>query len=162
GRAREPGVPGHPPPLQNAGYQTTYRHGCPDRHPSPERHQVHPEDLMTKILITGGMGVIGAKLVANFRAKGHDVWAADRGHHFDPKYMRADIGEYRQVENLIRKVQPELVYHTAAEFGRWNGEAYYENLWKANVVGTKHVLMLQKEHGFKLVHFSSSEVYGDY
>ncbi|MGH9884895.1 MAG: NAD-dependent epimerase/dehydratase family protein, partial [bacterium] len=49
-----------------------------------------------------------------------------------------------------------------AEFGRWNGEAHYESLWRSNVVGLKHVLMLQKQRGFKLVHFSSSEVYGDY
>jgi dTDP-glucose 4,6-dehydratase len=117
---------------------------------------------MTRILVTGGTGVIGTKLVANLRAKGHDVWFSDRGHHFDAKYVRADIGEYRQVENLIEKAQPELVYHAAAEFGRWNGEAYYESLWRSNVVGTKHVLTLQKLCGYKLVQFSSSEVYGDY
>lgn len=23
----------------------------------------------------------------------------------------------------------EYAYHTAAEYGRWNGEDYYENLW---------------------------------
>ncbi len=117
---------------------------------------------MTRILVTGGTGVVGTKLVANLRLKGHDVWISDRGHHFDPKYVRADIGEYRQLENAIEKAQPELVFHAGAEFGRWNGEAYYESLWRSNVVGTKHVLMLQKLHGFKLVHFSSSEVYGDY
>lgn len=117
---------------------------------------------MTRILVTGGTGVVGTKLVANLRAKGHEVWFTDRGHHRDDRYMRMDIGEFRQVEDVIKKAKPELVYNAAAEFGRWNGEAYYENLWRANVVGMKHVLMLQKEHGFKLVHFSSSEVYGDY
>jgi dTDP-glucose 4,6-dehydratase len=117
---------------------------------------------MTRILVTGGTGVLGTKLVATLRAKGHDVWISDRGHHFDPSYMRADIGEYRQIENVIEKAEPELVYNAGAEFGRWNGEAHYESLWRSNVVGLKHVLMLQKQHGFKLVHFSSSEVYGDY
>lgn len=117
---------------------------------------------MTRILVTGGTGVLGTKLVATLREKGHDVWFSDRGHHADPKYMRADIGEYRQVENVIEQAQPELVYNAGAEFGRWNGEAHYESLWRSNVVGLKHVLMLQKQRGFKLVHFSSSEVYGDY
>lgn len=117
---------------------------------------------MTRILVTGGTGVVGTKLVANLRGKGHDVWITDRGHHFDSKYIRADIGEYRQIENAIDKAEPELVYHAGAEFGRWNGEAYYESLWRSNVVGTKHVLSLQRERGFKLVHFSSSEVYGDH
>ncbi len=117
---------------------------------------------MSKILVTGGTGVIGRKLVANLRAKHHDVWGSDHKHTSDPQYVRADLGEFRQIEHVIRTVKPDVVYNAGAEFGRWNGEAYYESLWQTNVVGLKHVLVLQKEHGFKLVHFSSSEVYGDY
>jgi dTDP-glucose 4,6-dehydratase len=117
---------------------------------------------MTKILVTGGTGVVGTKLVANLRAKGHDVWATDRGHSHDARYLRADIGEYRQLEHVIQVAKPEFVFNAGAEFGRWNGEAHYESLWRSNVVGLKHVLMLQQLHGFKLVHFSSSEVYGDH
>jgi dTDP-glucose 4,6-dehydratase len=117
---------------------------------------------MTKILVTGGLGTIGAKLVANLRAKGNDVWFSDRSHHPDPKSVRCDVGEFRQLESALQLAKPDVIYHAAAEFGRWNGEAYYESLWRSNVVGTKHVLMLQKELGFKLIHFSSSEVYGDY
>jgi dTDP-glucose 4,6-dehydratase len=56
----------------------------------------------------------------------------------------------------------DLVYNCAAEFGRWNGEDYYEQLWKTNAIGTKNIIRLQEKYGFKLVHFSSSEVYGDY
>jgi dTDP-glucose 4,6-dehydratase len=54
------------------------------------------------------------------------------------------------------------VYHLAAEYGRWNGEEFYENLWQTNAVGTKNVIRLQEFHGFRLVFFSSAEVYGDY
>ncbi len=54
------------------------------------------------------------------------------------------------------------VYHAAAEFGRWNGEDFYETLWRTNAVGTKNVIRLQERLGFRLVHFSSSEVYGDW
>jgi dTDP-glucose 4,6-dehydratase len=54
------------------------------------------------------------------------------------------------------------VYNLAAEFGRWNGEQYYENLWTSNVIGFKHLLRLQERFRFRMVHFSSSEVYGDY
>jgi dTDP-glucose 4,6-dehydratase len=50
----------------------------------------------------------------------------------------------------------------AAEYGRWNGEDHYENLWWTNVIGTKNMLRLQEQHRFKLVFFSSAEVYGDY
>ena len=55
----------------------------------------------------------------------------------------------------------DYVYHLAAEFGRWNGEDYYETLWKSNAIGTKNKCMQEKE-GFKAIYFSTSEVYGDF
>jgi dTDP-glucose 4,6-dehydratase len=73
------------------------------------------------------------------------------------------VSEYRQLERVIRQLGPfDLVYHAAAEFGRWNGEDFYETLWRTNAIGTKNVIRLQEQLGFKLVHFSSSEVYGDW
>jgi dTDP-glucose 4,6-dehydratase len=54
------------------------------------------------------------------------------------------------------------VYNLAAEFGRWNGEDYYDKLWMSNAVGTKNLIRMQEKQGFRLIHFSSSEVYGDF
>ena len=79
------------------------------------------------------------------------------------KYSRCDIGEYRQIERIFDMAGPfDLVYNCAAEFGRWNGEDYYEQMWKSNLIGLKNIIRLQEKHHFKLIHFSSSEVYGDY
>ena len=75
----------------------------------------------------------------------------------------ATVGEYRQIERVIEKMGPfDVVYHAAAEFGRWNGEDFFESLWRTNAVGTKNIIRLQEKLGFKLIHFSSSEVYGDW
>jgi dTDP-glucose 4,6-dehydratase len=52
------------------------------------------------------------------------------------------------------------VYNLAASSGAGNGEDYYDRLWMSNAVGMKNVLRMQERHGFRLVHFSSSEVYG--
>lgn len=114
------------------------------------------------ILVTGGLGAVGTPLVKELRRRGHEVWVADRGHHHHPQYIRCDIGEYRQVERLFRAAAIDLVYHLGAEFGRWNGEDFYETLWRSNAVGTKHMIRLQEQHGFRMVFSSSSEVYGDY
>jgi len=54
------------------------------------------------------------------------------------------------------------VYHLAAEYGRWNGEDYYENLWETNCIGTKHMIRLQEKKKFRMIFYSSAEVYGDY
>jgi len=80
-----------------------------------------------------------------------------------PSYVRCDVGEFRQLQRVIDAMGPfDYVYHTAAEFGRWNGEDFYEQLWRSNAVGTKNVIRLQEKHKFRLIHFSSSEVYGDW
>jgi dTDP-glucose 4,6-dehydratase len=55
----------------------------------------------------------------------------------------------------------DYVYHLAAEFGRLNGEEYYDTLWMTNVIGTRNVLEWQKQKGFRLIFASSSEIYGD-
>ena len=115
-----------------------------------------------KILVTGGLGAVGLPLVKELRNRGFDVWICDKMHHHDSKYFKCDISEYRQVESLFKKVNFDFVYHLAAEFGRMNGEHYYETLWKTNVIGTKNIIQMQIKNKFKLVITSSSEIYGDY
>lgn len=118
---------------------------------------------MAKILITGSKGVIGTCLGKLLKKK-HDLYGLDLFHDEEnTNYDRCDIKEFRQLEKYFAKYGPfDYVYHTAAEFGRWNGEDYYEQLWQTNVIGTKHLLRLQERDNFKLIYFSSSEVYGDY
>ncbi|MBM2842329.1 MAG: Nucleoside-diphosphate-sugar epimerase [Anaerolineales bacterium] len=128
-----------------------------------------------RILVTGGLGAIGRSLVPELRRRDHDVVSCDLAHQPDeigfgltadistPRYARCDVGEFRQVERVFDRLGPfDLVYHCAAEFGRANGEDFYEILWRTNVIGTKNVLRLQEQRKFRLVHFSSSEVYGDW
>jgi dTDP-glucose 4,6-dehydratase len=125
------------------------------------------------ILVTGGLGAVGTYLVKELRSRGHNVFVADHKHSREVNYARCDVGEFRQVErlwtgggweqgSLAKAHQFDTVYHLAAEFGRWNGEDYYENVWRTNAVGTKNILRMQEREGFKAVYFSSSEVYGDY
>lgn len=116
-----------------------------------------------KILVTGSEGTLGQPLVRQLRANGHTVWGCDLKHSNQPNYIRADIGSYRQLERVLKEVRPDLVYHLAAEFGRINGEEYYEQVWQTNVIGTKHLLTLQNLVGhFKVIFASSSEIYGEY
>ncbi|MFA5039010.1 MAG: NAD(P)-dependent oxidoreductase [Candidatus Omnitrophota bacterium] len=116
-----------------------------------------------KILVTGGGGFIGTNLCLELRRRGHEVLAADLFHDERDGYVRCDVGNFRQLERTFETFGPfDCVYHLAAEYGRWNGEAYYENLWETNVIGTKHMIRLQERLKFRMVFFSSAEVYGDY
>jgi dTDP-glucose 4,6-dehydratase len=115
---------------------------------------------MAKILVTGVMGTLGRPLKQKLEERGHDVWGADLQHQADQKYYRADVSNYRQLERVFEQ-DYDYVYHLAAEFGRINGEEYYDTLWETNVIGTRNVLELQRRKKFKLIFASSSEIYGD-
>ncbi len=115
-----------------------------------------------KILVTGGAGFIGTNLVNELVKRGHEVTSLDLYNTDRDNYVRTDVRSYRQLERVFNGKTFDYVYHLAAEYGRWNGEDYYENLWETNVVGTKHMLRLQEKLKFKMIFFSSAEVYGDY
>jgi len=115
-----------------------------------------------KVLVTGGSGFIGSSLVSELKRRGHDVWVCDLMNSGAPNYNRCDVSKYRQVEKLFQDHDFDYVYHAAAEYGRWNGEDYYENLWLTNAVGTKNILRMQEKNKFKMIFFGSAEVYGDY
>src|SRR3954453_24210077 len=117
-----------------------------------------------RILVTGGLGTVGAGLAAELRSRGNHVVTCDTAHAADeagfslhsdletPLYARCDVGEFRQIERVFEAMGPfDYVYHCAAEFGRWNGEDFYETLWRSNAIGTKNVIRLQERLGFRLI-----------
>lgn len=129
--------------------------------------------MAKNILVTGGLGAVGTFLVKDLRSRGHNVYVCDLRHHHAENYARCDVSQFHQVERLWtgggwgsgylpQGKKFDYVFHLAAEFGRWNGEDYFENLWMTNAIGTKNILRMQEKEGFKTVFFSSSEVYGDF
>ena len=114
-----------------------------------------------KILITGSEGTLGKPLKKELTKRGYKVWGCDLFHKESNNYIRADIANYRQLKRVFDINNYDYVYHLAAEFGRHNGEEYYDTLWRTNVIGTRNILELQKERKFKLIMASSSEIYGE-
>ena len=85
------------------------------------------------VLVTGGGGFLGSRLVERLRKAGHEPFVARR-HEYD--LTVAD-----EVERLFADARPELVFHLAAEVGgiganRANPGRY----WYANLLMGTHVL----------------------
>jgi len=112
-----------------------------------------------RILVTGSAGTLGAPLVKELRARGHEVTGADLRHW--PGERRTDIADWGQVTRTFEEVKPEICYALAGEFGRINGNEYSEQLWRTNCLGTRNINEACVCYGTRLIFASSSEAYGD-
>lgn len=117
---------------------------------------------MKTILVTGGLGSIGYILKTVLEKKKYNVFFSDISHFNHEKYIRCDVSSYHQLLNIFEKIKFDYVFHFAGEFGRWNGEDFYDKMWATNAIGTKNLIRLQEKFKFKMIFASSSEVYGDY
>ena len=94
---------------------------------------------MSRVLVTGGGGFVGARLAARRRADGNDVVGARR--------RADDQTTMEETARLFDDAEPELVFHLAAEVGgiganRANPGRY----WYANLMMGAHVLEQARIH----------------
>jgi len=110
-----------------------------------------------KVIVTGGTGFIGGRVVSALMAKGHEVHVVSRS-------VQPDLGGvFFHKANLAKEEIPkacckdaEAVFHIAAKAGIWGSAQSYH---AANVLATRRVLEACGEHGIKaLVHTSSPSV----
>jgi GDP-L-fucose synthase len=93
-----------------------------------------------RVLVTGGGGFVGSRLVERLRAEGTDPFVARRRDY--------DLTREADVDRLFAHARPELVFHLAAEVGgiganRANPGRY----WYANLMMGAHVLEHARVHG---------------
>ncbi len=95
---------------------------------------------MSRVLVTGGGGFLGSRLVERLADDGHDVVAARQRDY--------DLTSMDDTQRLFADAEAELVYHLAAEVGgiganRANPGRY----WYANLMMGAHVLEQARLHG---------------
>lgn len=110
-----------------------------------------------KILVTGSAGNIGRKLVPYLRKCGHEVKGFDLKKGESLFYFEGK----EDLCNVFNIYKFDVVYHLAALAGRKRCEEQRETALKVNVLGTHKICKLCLEYGCKLIHFSTSEVYGN-
>lgn len=107
-----------------------------------------------RILITGAHGFIGQHLTTDLRAAGHIVHGADLEH--------GDLRKDGVADRLVSMASPDVVVHLAAQVGRLFSEDDHAHAVDANTTMTLRVAQACARHGARLVHTSTSEVYGDH
>ena len=127
---------------------------------------------MTRILVTGGAGFIGANFVHHTVKHRPDVavtvldaltYAANESSLAPVRdrvdFVRGDIADAGLLDDLVRDC--DVVVHFAAESHNDNSLRDPSPFVHTNVVGTFMILEAVRRHGVRLHHISTDEVYGD-
>lgn len=138
-----------------------------------------------RILITGSSGLIGSEVVDFFATRGHEIHGIDnnmRADFFGPqgdttwnqqrlqaKFPKnffscsLDIRDRQQVLEIVEKLQPEAIIHTAAQPSHDLAASRPFDDFDVNAVGTLNLLEATRRHSPQatFVHMSTNKVYGD-
>ncbi len=127
----------------------------------------------TRVVVTGGEGFIGSHLVERLVHEGVTVRVLVYYNSFGrwgwldtlPAEVRdaievlpGDVRDSRRVDEAVAGT--EVVFHLAALIGIPYSYHAAESYVQTNVTGTFHVAEACRRHGARLVHTSTSEVYG--
>ena len=90
---------------------------------------------MKKVLVTGGAGFIGSQLGYYLHNKGYEVILLDNMSYGNEDNLVVNgetfgtfIKDDVRNESIFEHTKDvDYVYHLAAEYGRWNGEDFYED-----------------------------------
>lgn len=114
-----------------------------------------------KVLVTGGGGFLGKRIVESLLERGFSVRVASRQHYPELQMMgaecvRCDIRDLNSVRAAVTDI--ETIHHTASEAGYWGRKEQY---YGTNVYGTKNVINAALEKGVKrLIYTSTPSVVG--
>jgi nucleoside-diphosphate-sugar epimerase len=111
------------------------------------------------VLVTGGTGFLGRRLVERLLSQGRTVTVLGRNPASDlekrgVRFIRASLTDFAAVSDACRGI--ETVFHVAAKVGVWGR---YHDFFATNVLGTRALLDGCRTHGVgNFVHTSTPSV----
>ena len=96
-----------------------------------------------RVLVTGGSGFIGAHLCRRLLEEGAEVHATtrtDRSQDAGPTWHRLDLGDGEATEALVRKLEPEVIYHLASHVVGARDVDHVLPTFHANLASTVYLL----------------------
>ena len=125
---------------------------------------------MSNVVVTGGYGFIGSHLVSALLDRGDTVTIFDFAKNtrdtsidFDRypnfRFVQGDVTDIGSLEQALTS-GVDTVFHLAAIVGVKNYMDDPLRVLDVNVIGTRNVLELARQHGTRVVFASTSEVFG--
>jgi nucleoside-diphosphate-sugar epimerase len=118
-----------------------------------------------RILVTGGYGYLGKKLIIELLSREAIVYAIDI---IDEEktidnfyYKKIDLLNQKELNAFIKFSKPNIVYHLAATLNRSRDFSQANSIFDVNLKGTLNLLNSLKEFDYEnFIFTSTSEVYG--
>lgn len=129
-----------------------------------------------KYLITGGCGFLGSNL-ANAVIKRNDKvfifdnlsrlgstdnlkWLQENG---CANFIHADTRSYNDVENAVRQIRPDVIFHLAGQVAMTTSIANPRLDFETNVIGSHNILEVARKYSPETIitYSSTNKVYGD-
>ena len=139
---------------------------------------------MKKLLVTGSSGLIGSEVCIHFANLGWEIHGIDnnqRAYFFGPSgdtrwnqkrlektitnfhHHELDIRDRQGVVEIIKKLAPDAIIHTAAQPSHDRAAAIPFDDFDTNAVGTFNLIEATRQYrtDIPFVHLSTNKVYGD-
>ena len=117
------------------------------------------------VLVTGGTGLVGTKLVNSCMKAGLDVYATFLSHPppqiFEDKaiFFKLDIVDAGSTRSMLAELKPDTVINAAAMLDTDLCEVEREQAWKVNALGARNVADACLRIGAHLVQLSTSYIF---
>jgi dTDP-4-dehydrorhamnose reductase len=113
-----------------------------------------------RLFITGGSGLMGSKVAEIALASGNEVFCGYARN--EPEYgkgIKFDLLDQTGIEDLVKKIAPDVIIHSAALTDVDRCECDKELAYKINVDGTRAVASAAEKAGSFLVYVSTDYVF---
>ena len=114
-----------------------------------------------RVLVTGGNGYLGSFLVKALEKENANVFVVSRNAELLYNHFAVDITDFDTINKVVQEIQPDVVFHLAANISRSRDFAIYTDMAKVNVTGTLNVLKALQNIDAHFIFTSSSEIYGN-
>ena len=110
-----------------------------------------------KLLVTGAAGQLGHDIINEAENRGYKVTGTDLGDRWPGLQM--DITDAEAVTQVIREIQPDIVYHCAAWTAVDAAEDNQETVFRGNAQGTRNIANACKDTGCRMMYISTDYVF---
>lgn len=111
-----------------------------------------------KIFITGASGMLAADVIPKLIAEKYEVIQTDACPRM-PEISKLDITNYDKVQEAVQRVQPDYIFHLAAETNVDLCEQKPDHAFKVNTLGTENIALVCQNGNIPLLYVSTAGVF---